>query len=85
MVDLGWDATHPPETKMNLNHPIKSELNGRAPSSSQGDVPAEPLILFNPISIQPRKKKLRYFPLNQGCLMAGSLIHGLWNDAHITG
>ncbi len=30
------------------------------------------------------KKKPFHFPLNPGCLMTGSLFHGLWNNPHIT-
>ena len=33
---------------------------------------------------EPRKKTA-YFPLNPGCLMTGSLFHGLWNNPHMTG
>ena len=33
--------------------------------------------------IEPRKKKKpSYFPLNPGCLMTGSLCHGLWNNPY---
>ena len=31
------------------------------------------------------KKSIGYFPLNPGCLMMGSLCHGLWNNPRITG
>ncbi len=29
-------------------------------------------------------KKPSYFPLNPGCLIPGSLFHGLWNNPYIT-
>ena len=43
-----------------------------------------PFSHFNHLHIEARKKP-SYVPLNPGCLMTGSIFHGLLNNPHIAG